>query len=111
MHEVSLVGELVEACQRATGGAPVRRVAIRHASSIPEEAVRQAFVLLAAGTPLGEARLELSAFEIEVRCDCGFAGPLDHDDLPGAAFVECPSCGSLVKRPRTPELELVALER
>ena len=110
MHEVSLVGELVEACERVAGGAPVRRVHVRHASTIPEEAVRQAFSLLTAGTPLGGARLDLAPFDIELRCPCGYAGPLDHDEMAGAVLAVCPSCSGLVRRPRTPELELVALE-
>ena len=110
MHEVSLVGELVEACERASGGSPVRRIAVRHATSIPEEAVRQAFALLTTGTGLAEARLDLAPFVIELTCLCGFAGPLDHDELAGASMAVCPSCGTLVRRPRTPELELVAVE-
>jgi Zn finger protein HypA/HybF involved in hydrogenase expression len=110
MHEASLVVELVEACERASGGAPVRRVALRHATSIPEDAVRQAFALLTAGTPLAGAELEVTLFEIEVRCPCGYAGSLEHDELAGAALSVCPACGDLVRRPRTPELELVAVE-
>ena len=110
MHEVSLVGELVEACERMAAGAPVRRVHLRHAQSIPEDAVRQAFSLLTAGTPLAEARLEIASFEIQLRCPCGYAGSLDHDELEGAPLVACPACGDLVRRPRTPELELVAVE-
>ena len=109
MHEVSLVAELVEACERVAAGVPVRVVRVRHASAIPEDAVRQAFAMLTSGTPLGAARLELSSFDFVVRCPCGFVGPLDHDALDAGPFSECPSCGGLVARPRTPELELVAV--
>ena len=109
MHEVSLVAELVEACAQAADGAAVRTVRIRHASAIPEDAVRQAFSMLTTGTPLAAARLELTSFEIEVRCPCGFVGRPDHDALDAGPFSECPSCGDLVRRPRTPELELVAV--
>jgi Zn finger protein HypA/HybF involved in hydrogenase expression len=110
VHEVSLVGALVEACERVSGGAPVRRVRVRHATSIPEAAVRQAFALLTPGTPLAGASLQLEPFEIELRCDCGYAGPLLHDELGGAPYVLCPACDRPASRPPTPELELVAVE-
>jgi len=109
MHEVSLVAELVEACERAAAGATVRTVRVRHASAIPEDAVRQAFTLLTTGTTLAAARLELSSFDLEVRCACGFVGHPDHDALDAGPYSECPSCGDLIRRPRTPELELVAV--
>ena len=96
MHEVSLVAELVEACERAAAGATVRTVRVRHASAIPEDAVRQAFELLTTGTPLAAARLDLTSFDIEVRCPCGFVGRPDHDALDAGPFSECPSCGDLV---------------
>ncbi len=108
MHEVSLVAELVEACERLADGAPVRRVRVRHASSLPSETVRQAFELLTSGTALGDAALDLSSFDVEVRCACGFIGSLGHDD-DLEPFLVCPSCDGLVSRPRTPELELVAV--
>ena len=109
MHEVSLVAELVEACELAAGGAAVRTVRVRHASAIPEDSVRQAFELLTIGTPLAGARLDLTSFDLEVRCQCGFVGHPDHDALDAGPFSECPACGALVRRPRTPELELVAV--
>ena len=109
MHEVSLVAELVEACEQAAAGVTVRTVRVLHASAIPEDAVRQAFELLTTGTPLADARLELTSFDIEFRCRCGFVGHPDHDALDAGPFSECPSCGDLVRRPRTPELELVAV--
>jgi Zn finger protein HypA/HybF involved in hydrogenase expression len=109
MHEVSLVAELVDACERLAGGAPVRRVRVRHASSLPEETVRQAFGLLTTGTGLGDAALELTSFEIDIRCRCGFAMALADDAHDGDPVLVCPSCDGLVSRPRTPELELVAV--
>ena len=108
MHEVSLVAELLEACERLADGAPVRRVRVRHASSLPPDTVRQAFELLTMGTPLAAAMLELSSFDVEVRCPCGFVGLRGHDD-DLEPFLLCPSCDGLVSRPRTPELELVAV--
>ena len=109
MHEVSLVAELVEACERLADGAPVRRVRVRHASSLPPDTVRQAFELLTAGTGLCGAVLELSSFDVEVRCACGFVGVLGHDADDLEPYVLCPACDDLVRRSRTPELELVAV--
>ena len=109
MHEVSLVAELVDACERVAAGAPVQEVRVRHASAISEDAVRQAFAMLTSGTPLQTARLELSSFDAVVHCRCGFTGILDHEALDAGPLSECPSCGGLVARPRTPELELVAV--
>lgn len=108
MHEVSLVAQLVEACEQRAAGLPVRLVRVRHASSLPEATVRQAFDLLTVGTELADARLELSSFDVEVRCPCGFVGPLGHDH-DGDPWVLCPSCDDVVSRPRTPELELVSV--
>jgi Zn finger protein HypA/HybF involved in hydrogenase expression len=108
MHEVSLVAELVDACQQASPGSSPRVVRVRHASSIPAETVRQAFELLTAGTALGQASLELDSFDVELRCPCGYVTAVahEHDADP---FIVCPSCDALVSRPRTPELELVAV--
>jgi Zn finger protein HypA/HybF involved in hydrogenase expression len=108
MHEVSLVAELVEACERLADGAPVRRVRVRHASSLPPSTVRQAFELLTAGTALAGTELELASFDVEVRCACGYLGLRGHDD-DLEPYVICPSCDGLISRPRTPELELVAV--
>ncbi len=110
MHEVSLVAELLEACERLSAGSAVRTVRARHASAIPEEVIRQAFALLTSDTPLAATRLELSSFDLEVRCHCGFVGHPDHDALDAGPYSECPSCGDLIRRPRTPELELLAVD-
>ena len=109
MHEISLVAELVEACERMAAGVPVKSVRARHASAIPEDVVRQAFALLTTDSPLAGARLDLSSFDVEVQCACGFVAHPDHDGLDAGPFSECPSCGALVRRPRTLELELVAV--
>lgn len=108
MHEVSLVAELVEACERTAAGRPTRVVRVRHASSLPAETVRQAFALLTAGTDLGEARLELTPFEIELPCPCGYLVAVAHEHDPDPYLI-CPACDGLVSRSRTPELELVAV--
>jgi Zn finger protein HypA/HybF involved in hydrogenase expression len=107
MHEASLVAELVEACERHAGGAAVALVRVRHAATVSEEQLRQAFRLLTADGPLASAELELERVEQRLECPCGFAGVLGNDDLAGPVAV-CPSCGAV--SPRRPDAELELLE-
>lgn len=110
MHEVSLVADLVEACLTRTGDAVVDRVMVRHASTVPEDALRQAFAMVTAGTRLEHAALETETFELSLTCRCGFNGALHHDDEVGGSLVACPACGEVHPAPRTAELELLAIE-
>jgi Zn finger protein HypA/HybF involved in hydrogenase expression len=107
MHEVALVAELVDECERQAAGRPVRLVRIRHASSIPESALQQAFQMLTIGSGLSGASLEAEAFDVELSCPCGFSGVLDHDDVITGSIVVCPTCGNVSTRPRTAEIELL----
>ncbi len=107
MHEVSLVADLIGEVRRRAGGAPVEQIRVRHATTIPDDVVRQAFTLLTQGDPLALAALEVEPFEIRLACPCGFDGPLGHDDVVGATMVVCPSCGELRRTPPTSELELL----
>jgi len=93
VHEASLVAELVEACERRAGGTAVALVRVRHAAVFSEDALREAFNLLADG-PLAGADLELERVEQRLECACGFAGALGHDDL-AAGVAVCPSCGAV----------------
>lgn len=110
MHEVSLVAALIEECERQAAGQPVRLVRVRHASSIPEASLRQAFMMLTPGGSLDGARLDADPFDVELTCPCGFSGALGHDDLIGGSVVVCPACGDVSQQPRTAELELLAIE-
>ena len=107
MHEVSLVAELIDACEVRAAGAPVELVRVRHASSISAESLEQAFRMLTAGGPLDATRLEAEAFDIELACDCGFRGVLGHDDLLGGSIAVCPACAAISTLSRTAELELL----
>jgi Zn finger protein HypA/HybF involved in hydrogenase expression len=109
MHEVSLVAELVDACIQRAGGEPVSLVRVRHASTIPETAIQQAFAMLTEGGHLADAKLVTESFDIRLRCACGFDGSLGHDDLIDAAMAVCPACGDVSARTRTAELELLEL--
>ena len=108
MHEVSLVAELIDACERQAGGRSVELVRVRHASSITEAALVQAFAMLTSGSPLSRARLETETFDMELSCAaCGFSGILGHDDVIDGSIAVCPECGDVSTRRRTAELELL----
>jgi Zn finger protein HypA/HybF involved in hydrogenase expression len=107
MHEVSLVADLIAECERRSAGVAVRLVRVRHASSIPEPALRQAFLLLTEGGVLADATLEAETFDVHLNCGCGFAGALGHDDLISGSVAVCPACGEVSTLHRTAELELL----
>jgi hydrogenase nickel incorporation protein HypA/HybF len=107
VHEVGLVDELVEAVERRADGRPVRVVRVLHATTIPEDVLRQAWEMLVDDGPLAGAALETEPFDIRLACRCGYDGPLGHDDLAGASLAICPSCGEASPIPPTPELEVL----
>ncbi len=107
MHELSLVAELIDEVEQRAVGRSVTAVVVRHATTIDEETLRQAFVMLATGRSLAAARLECEPFEITLNCaGCGFNGPLDHDHLAGHVRV-CPQCGGISGDAGVAEMELV----
>ena len=109
MHEVSLVADLIAECERRSVGQSVRRIRVRHASSIPDATLQQAFRMLVEGGPLAGATLEAEPFDICLSCDCGFSGPLGHDDLISGSVAVCPTCGEVSTLHRTAELELLEI--
>ncbi len=107
MHEVGLVGELVDAATNRAAGRRADLVRVRYATTIPEDVLRQAWTMLVPGGPLEAATLDAEPFDVPLECSCGFAGPLGHDDVIGPGQAVCPSCSELRSIPVTPELELV----
>jgi Zn finger protein HypA/HybF involved in hydrogenase expression len=107
VHEVSLVEEMVVEVRRQAGGRPVERVRVRHATTIPDEVLRQCWELLTTDDPLADVTLETEPFPILLACTCGFNGPLGHDDVIGPTLAACPGCGELRRTPPTAELELL----
>jgi Zn finger protein HypA/HybF involved in hydrogenase expression len=107
MHEVGLVAELVDAAVARAAGRPVVVVRVRHATTIPEDVLRQAFEMLAEGGPLAAAELVAEPFEVHLTCPCGFDGPLGHDDVVGPGSAVCPACSGLRAVAREAELELL----
>jgi Zn finger protein HypA/HybF involved in hydrogenase expression len=106
VHEVGLVGELVDAAVAHAAGGPVALVRVRRATTVPEDVFLQAWEMLVPGTPLDGVALEVEPFEVRLACPCGFDGVLEHDDVIGPSQVVCPSCGDLRTVPPTAELEL-----
>jgi Zn finger protein HypA/HybF involved in hydrogenase expression len=109
MHELSLVEQLIAECVRRIEDRPVMTVRVRFASTIPEDGLRQAFTMLSRGGPLEAATLVAEPFAVNLRCACGFDGPLGHDDLVSSSVAVCPACGDVSTRRREAELELVEL--
>jgi Zn finger protein HypA/HybF involved in hydrogenase expression len=108
MHEVSLVADLIAECERRSAGRTIRHVRVRHATTVAEPALRQAFeMLIEASTTLAGATLEAETIPVELRCGCGFAGALGHDDLISGSVAVCPACGEVTTLHRTAELELL----
>lgn len=107
MHEVSLVAALIATCEEQAAGRPIDTVRVRHASSITDESLQQAFRLLAESGDLAGATLITEPFDVPLRCSCGFDGILGHDDLVGGSMAICPSCGDISTMSRTAELELL----
>ena len=94
-------------CERRAAGRPVQLVRVRHASSIPEPALRQAFRMLTEGGTLADATLEAETFDVGLRLRVRLQGALGHDDLIGGSVAVCPACGDVSTRRRTAELELL----
>lgn len=108
MHELSLVAELIDEVEQRAAGRSVALVVVRHATTISEETLRQAFMMLA-GRSLAAAQLVCEPFEITLNCAaCGFAGPVDHDHLAGHITV-CPRCGDITGDSDLAEMELVSV--
>lgn len=102
-----MVAHLVDAAIAQAGDRRVSAVRIRHATTVPEDVLRQAFEMLTADGPMASAVLETEPFEVRLVCHCGFDGPLEHDDVIGPGQAVCPACGEFRSFPATPELELV----
>ena len=105
-----MVAELIAECERRSAGRTIRLVRVRHATTIPEPALRQAFEMLTEGSILAGATLEAETFPVELQCACGFAGALGHDDLISGSVAVCPTCGEVTILHRTAELELLEVQ-
>jgi Zn finger protein HypA/HybF involved in hydrogenase expression len=101
------IGTAVRRRFAAAGDRPVDTVRVRVAGTIPSELVRQGFAMLTTGTVLESASLDIEPYDVRLRCECGFVGALEHDDMLGPSLAICPQCDSLQRIASVPELELL----
>ena len=110
MHEISLVAELLDECVRRADGRRVALVRVRHANTIPDDVLEQAFAMLTVDGPLAGAHLEREEFDLTIHCAaCGYDGILTHDHAVGHMLI-CPQCGSLSSSSHPVELELLGVD-
>ena len=110
MHEVSLVADLLDECVRRAAGRRVAVVRVRHANTIPDDVLEQAFALLTGEGALAGARLEREEFALTYTCgSCSFHGVLEHEHLIGHIVV-CPSCSEITTSGHAAELELLGVD-
>lgn len=112
MHELSIALRLVELAARAAEAQGARRVLAVHVkvgawSGVVPEALRSAFAVAQAGSPLAEARLQIEQVPLVLECPaCGRRREVE--DLAG---LPCPDCGQAAcEVAGGRELELTALE-
>jgi len=90
------------------GAARVTSVRFKRGSAFSEEAFRQAYESLTAGTKLAGAPLQIETVNLDFKCQCGHEQVVRSDDLIGHMFV-CPRCGAMKEIDEAHDLELVEL--
>lgn len=109
MHELAAVGDVIDAVVAGVAEhqpCRVEVVRIRRGSTFAEEALLQGFEILAAGTPLEGARLEVEIVNRIVECACGRSPVVTADDLLGHMWV-CPVCGHAEEIDEHADLEVI----
>lgn len=105
MHEYSVVAELIDALvpqvQAINGKILCVHLKKGELRILSDRALIQAFELLAEGTRLEGARLEIESIAVGVACSaCGYRGPVERVSDEGFHFsvpiLSCPSCGAEV---------------
>jgi Zn finger protein HypA/HybF involved in hydrogenase expression len=97
MHEFAIVESMLNVIRARLDeiGVEPGEVAALHfqrGSTFSEEALRQSFEILSAGTLLENANLIIDTANFEFVCGCGHKQVITSDDLIGHMFV-CPTCG------------------
>jgi hydrogenase nickel incorporation protein HypA/HybF len=107
MHEYSLLQGVLDAILKElekpglSPGGKIQEVVLKvGALEIHSEAAtRQAFQVLARGTILEQARLNLTILPATIACSqCAFKGPLPQDAVDHhnpSPLAECPACGAV----------------
>jgi len=106
MHEYSVASELVHALLPTVEAIDGRVVSVflkkGELRILSDTALRNAFEILAEGTELAGARLEIESIPVRVTCpSCGYAGPVERLSDPAFHFavpiLSCPSCEAEVE--------------
>jgi Zn finger protein HypA/HybF involved in hydrogenase expression len=111
MHEYSIVSSIVDSMLEAIkqqGAKKIVSVHFRRGSAFSEEALRQAYQSLTAGTILEGPPVEIDTMNLDFVCLCGHEQVITSDDLIGHLFV-CPQCGAAKEIEEAHDLELVEL--
>lgn len=110
MHELSIALSMIEQVEQQAaaqaGGVRAIQVKIGALSGVDVEALRFAWEIARAGTPLAESRLEIEPVPLQVRCrQCG------RTRLPEIQAIACPDCSNAEQEILAgQELELISLE-
>lgn len=97
MHELAAVCALVDAVRSTIAEhqpCRVDAVRVQRGTAFFEDALLQGFEMLAQGTALEGARLEIEVVDHIVDCPCGVEQPILAEALVGHVWV-CPNCGHL----------------
>lgn len=109
MHEYAIVEAMVSDILKqliAEGVKQVLTVRFRRGSAFSPEALRQAYTMAAAGTPLEDAQVEIETVNLHFSCPCGHRQIVTSDDLVGHMFI-CPACGAIKEMDEAHDLELI----
>jgi hydrogenase nickel insertion protein HypA len=111
MHEYSIVSSMVDSMLEAIQKQAATKVAsvhLRRGSAFSEEALRQAYGPLTAGTILQGAPVKIDTVNLEFKCSCGHQQVITSDELIGHMFI-CPKCSATKEIDEAHDLELVEL--
>jgi Zn finger protein HypA/HybF involved in hydrogenase expression len=109
MHELAAVGALVDAVTSGIAAHQPCRVdvvRVQRGTAFQEDALLQGFEMLAQGTALEGARLEIEVVDHMVDCPCGIERPILAEEVVGHVWV-CPNCGHLEEIDEEDDLALL----
>ena len=111
MHELAAVGALIDAVlDGIVEHQPCRVdvVRVQRGTTFLEEGLLQGFEMLARGTALESARLEIEVVDHMIDCPCGSERPILAEELVGHVWV-CPNCGHLAEIDEEDDLSLLGV--